>query len=81
MTKTLNPTFTTLKDLYDHSICTYGDKVAFSMVNGNSFTYAEISITLDEMREMLTSAGVGIGCQRGLWRRICQNFFTEHQEI
>lgn len=52
---------TTLKDLFDFSIQTYGNNQSFSFINGQSYTYEQFGKKVEELSETLTSHGISSG--------------------
>ena len=52
---------TTLRDLYNFSIDTYGNNKSFSFINGQSYTYKEFGEKVECLSEMLTSQGINSG--------------------
>lgn len=53
--------FHTLKEVYDHSITTYGNRPAFAMLEREAMTYNDFNDRVDYVRGMLLGAGVGYG--------------------
>ncbi len=50
--------FKTLRELYLHSIRTYGDRPAFSMFGGEALTYRQFGAHVDTVRNLLLGAGL-----------------------
>lgn len=51
----------TLHDLLHQSIAKYGDKVVFSMLDGEDVTYPEVGRRVKQVQEMLLGAGLNAG--------------------
>ncbi|MCF0173259.1 MAG: AMP-binding protein [Bacteroidales bacterium] len=54
-------TYSTLKDIFDHSVRTYSDRPAFSMINGISLTYGQFAEAVENTASMLASSGIRKG--------------------
>ncbi len=54
-------TLKTLKELYTHTIKTYGDNKAFSILDGESLTYNDVADRVNGLIELLSNSGLQQG--------------------
>lgn len=66
--------FTTLKEIYDHSIASFADRKAFSMIRHESLTYSEFADRVEQTRELILHSGIGHGDKVALFSRSTTNW-------